>query len=162
MMINQKEDENPVNNKKGNVFTLSMLLSAADTTDKILMALGTVGAACFGASFPLFHVLIGNVINEVDDGNFSNLQKRVNELCLIYVYIGIASTLGGFLQVCCWTYAGEHQSQKLQDQYIRAVLSQDISWFDAMGRRRLGGKASETIDVLRGKESFLSDNYIIL
>jgi ATP-binding cassette subfamily B (MDR/TAP) protein 1 len=147
-METEKDDAN-----KMKMVSLRKLFFTADLTDMVLMILGTLGAMCFGASIPVLHVLVGDIINEVTKKDVSNLQKKVNDVCIIYCYVGLGALIAGFLQVVCWTYAGERQMQRLQDQYVRAIFSQDISWFDDMGRSKLGNKIGENVDIMRGNSS---------
>jgi ATP-binding cassette subfamily B (MDR/TAP) protein 1 len=125
------------------------LFFTADYFDISLMILGSLGAMFYGASVPLLHILNGRVINEVYETS-SNLQQRINSLCVIYCYVGFGAIIGGLLQVSCWTYAGERQTGRLQDKYIRAVLAQDISWFDNVGGRKLGTEVRERINNING------------
>ncbi len=52
----------------------------------------------------------------------------------------------------CWTAAGERQTQKFREQYVRAVLSQEIGWFDTCGASELSTKLAEIV----GKVEYLN------
>jgi ATP-binding cassette subfamily B (MDR/TAP) protein 1 len=130
-----------------------------DYMDLLLMVMGTIGAFSYAASVPLLHLLNGRVINDVY-GNTENLQKRINDVCIIYCYVGIGAVVGGFIQVSCWTYAGERRSQRLQDKYLRAILSQEISWFDKIGGHELGSKVRDVVDNVKG--NYFTDFFPII
>ncbi|PNT72639.1 hypothetical protein BRADI_2g47330v3 [Brachypodium distachyon] len=49
---------------------------------------------------------------------------------MYYIYLGIWSAVASFLQVSCWTMAGERQSTRIRSLYLEAVLKQDVSFFD--------------------------------
>ncbi|KAG2590996.1 hypothetical protein PVAP13_5NG451300 [Panicum virgatum] len=49
---------------------------------------------------------------------------------MYYIYLGIGTAVASFLQVSCWTVAGERQSTRLRSLYLEAVLRQDIAFFD--------------------------------
>ena len=46
-------------------------------------------------------------------------------------------------KVYCWTTTGEKQSQKFREQYVTAILSQEIGWFDVCGAGELSTKVAE-------------------
>ena len=39
-------------------------------------------------------------------------------------------TLYSFLEVSCWTMAGEKHSSRIRSLYLKSVLRQDIAFFD--------------------------------
>jgi ATP-binding cassette subfamily B (MDR/TAP) protein 1 len=125
----------------------------AEITDKVLMAIGTVGCICFGACVPILHLLIGKVINEIYDKDSSKLQSNVNDLCVIFCYVGIVAVLSGILQVACWTYAGELQCQRLQDRYIRSIFSQDLNWFENIVDKNFKNNFIDVVKTVRGNDS---------
>jgi ATP-binding cassette subfamily B (MDR/TAP) protein 1 len=49
----------------------------------------------------------------------------------------------GILQVYCWTYTGERQTQKFREKYVNAILSQEIGWFDTCGAGELSTRVAE-------------------
>jgi hypothetical protein len=43
----------------------------------------------------------------------------------------------------CWETSGERQAQKLREMYVKAILSQEIGWFDTCAANELGTKVAE-------------------
>jgi ATP-binding cassette subfamily B (MDR/TAP) protein 1 len=46
-------------------------------------------------------------------------------------------------QIYCWTRAGERQAQKFREQYVNAILAQEVGWFDTCGAGELSTKVTE-------------------
>ncbi len=44
--------------------------------------------------------------------------------------IGAGTFLASYGQICFWMIAGENQARRLRTQYFRAIMRQDIGWFD--------------------------------
>lgn len=42
-----------------------------------------------------------------------------------------------------WSIAGERQTQKLREMYVRSVLAQEIGWFDTAGATELSTKVAD-------------------
>ncbi|TVU15559.1 hypothetical protein EJB05_39085, partial [Eragrostis curvula] len=102
----------------------------ADRLDVLLMVVGTVGAVANGVSDPLVTVLLGNVINSFGESTAESILRRVSKVVLQVVYLGIGTAVVSFLQVSCWTMAGQRQSARIRSLYLNAVLRQDIAFFD--------------------------------
>ncbi|CAL4962977.1 unnamed protein product [Urochloa decumbens] len=102
----------------------------ADRLDVLLMVVGAVGAVADGVAEPLMTVLFGNVIDSFGDSTTENIMRKVSKVVLNFVYLGTGAAVFSFLQVSCWTMAGERQSARIRSLYPNAVLRQDIAFFD--------------------------------
>ncbi|XP_062218589.1 ABC transporter B family member 9-like isoform X2 [Phragmites australis] len=109
---------------------LGMFRYAADRTDAALMVVGTAAAMANGMSEPLMTVVFAAVIECFGAGEDSTVLHRVSKVVMYYIYLGIGTAVASFLQVSCWTVAGERQSTRLRSLYLEAVLRQDIEFFD--------------------------------
>ncbi|PON60814.1 ABC transporter [Trema orientale] len=87
------------------------LFSFADSTDILLMIGGTIGAIANGLAMPLMTVFLG-------------------EVSLKFVYLGLGSLVAAFLQVACWMVTGERQAARIRNLYLKAILRQDVAFFD--------------------------------
>ncbi|PAN30178.2 hypothetical protein PAHAL_5G295800 [Panicum hallii] len=47
-----------------------------------------------------------------------------------FVYLAIGAGLASTLQVSCWTITGERQAARIRALYLKAILRQDIAYFD--------------------------------
>ncbi|KAL6840490.1 hypothetical protein ACP4OV_030300 [Aristida adscensionis] len=102
----------------------------ADRTDAALMAVGAAAAAANGMSEPLMTVVFSAVIDCFGAGDNATLLHRVSKVLMYYIYLGIGTAVASFLQVSCWTMAGERQSTRIRSLYLEAILRQDIEFFD--------------------------------
>ncbi|KAF7030274.1 hypothetical protein CFC21_041853 [Triticum aestivum] len=102
----------------------------ATRADLALMGVGTVAAMVNGMSEPLMTVVFAAVIESFGGSDNSAVLHRVSKVVMYYIYLGIGTALASFLQVSCWTMAGERQSARLRSLYLEAVLKQDVSFFD--------------------------------
>ncbi|KAH9305722.1 hypothetical protein KI387_010126, partial [Taxus chinensis] len=62
-------------------------------------------------------------------------------ISLYMVGLSILVMFGAYLQITCWTIAGEKMAQRIRTKYLRAVLRQDIEYFDT---------GIETGDIMHG------------
>ncbi|RYG70372.1 hypothetical protein EON64_00320 [archaeon] len=64
----------------------------------MLMVLGTLGGIVTGVSIPLFNVLFGRIIDELNK-NPNGFTEAINRLCLSFLVVACANLFSGFLQV---------------------------------------------------------------
>ncbi|KAH9619686.1 hypothetical protein KSS87_015755 [Heliosperma pusillum] len=107
------------------------LFSFADSTDKALMIIGSIGAAGIGVFIPLMAILIGDIIDAFGQNqNTKHVVNVVTKVALKFVYLAIASGVASFLQVACWMVTGERQASRMRNLYLKSILRQDVAFFD--------------------------------
>ncbi|KAK7397026.1 hypothetical protein VNO78_18191 [Psophocarpus tetragonolobus] len=117
--------------EKTEIVPYHRLFSFADSTDIILMAVGTIGAIGNGLGMPLMTLLFGELIDSFGSNQFGpDIVRQVSKVCLKFVYLGIGTGVAAFLQVTCWTITGERQAARIRGLYLKTILRQDIAFFD--------------------------------
>ncbi|KAK8968612.1 ABC transporter B family member 11 [Platanthera guangdongensis] len=107
------------------------LFSYADSADIVLMAMGTVGAVANGLVIPLTTLFFGNLINSFGTTReIQNVVHQVSKEALKFIYLAIGAGLASFLQASCWMNTGERQATRLRNVYLKAILRQEIAFFD--------------------------------
>nr|CAA75922.1 P-glycoprotein-like protein [Arabidopsis thaliana] len=107
------------------------LFSFSDSTDVLLMIVGSIGAIGNGVGFPLMTLLFGDLIDSIGQ-NQSNkdIVEIVSKVCLKFVYLGLGTLGAAFLEVACWMITGERQAARIRSLYLKTILRQDIGFFD--------------------------------
>lgn len=128
---NEKEKVSSPAEKGGSV-AFYKLFSFADPVDYMLMMFGTVGACVHGAAIPVFFIFFGKLINAFGS-NVTDPDKMASEVAkhaLQFFYLGLVIMVSGWFEVSCWMQTGERQSARMRMQYLKSVLSQDVTFFD--------------------------------
>ncbi|OMO52739.1 hypothetical protein COLO4_37015 [Corchorus olitorius] len=102
----------------------------ADGIDIWLMAVGFVGAVADGSVAPLTIYLIGRMFNNVGAASASTIAHSVRQVALYVVLNASGGWLGSFLEGYCWTRTSERQASRMRSRYLKAVLRQDVGYFD--------------------------------
>ncbi|KAL8139050.1 hypothetical protein V2J09_005051 [Rumex salicifolius] len=89
------------------------LFAFANTTDKILMIVGSISAAGNGVCMPLMTVLFGELIDAFGQNQGDNSHV-----------IHVVS------MVSCWMVTGERQAARIRNLYLKAIIRQDVAFFD--------------------------------
>ncbi|KAL4480238.1 hypothetical protein ABPG74_020754 [Tetrahymena malaccensis] len=127
------------------------LFRFATKLDYTLMAVGTVAAALNGVAQPLLAQFIGNTSNQFSsDEDSSLIIENARNQCIYMVIIGIGSFFCGWIQMACWMISGERQAIECRKQYFKAIIRQDIGWFDMQNPNELTSQISQDCFFLQG------------
>ncbi|KAL3673891.1 hypothetical protein V7S43_001578 [Phytophthora oleae] len=139
--------------------SLRELFSYADATDKLLMAIGTLGAFAAGVTQPIQIVLLGDILNSFNPTSpTTKLTERINDVVVNFVYVGIAAFFCAFFQVTCWSLTAARQAKRIRKEYVNVVLSKEVGWFDVNDPMQIPTKVAEaTILIQEGMGRRLAD-----
>ncbi|CAL9779779.1 unnamed protein product [Musa acuminata subsp. burmannicoides] len=128
------------------------LFSFADSTDVILMVVGSLGALGNGLALPLMTVLFGDLIQSFGGASdIHDVLRRVSKVALEFVYLAVGAGVASFLQVACWMATGERQSARIRNLYLKTILRQEIAFFDKET------KTGEVVERMSGDTVFIQD-----
>lgn len=105
----------------------------ADRADILLMTFGFLGAVCDGVSMPVMLIVTSKLMNNLggnDSSDTDNFTHHINENALVLVYLACGQWVACFLEGFCWTRTAERQASRLRIRYLKAVLRQDVGYFD--------------------------------
>ncbi|EFE35538.1 ABC multidrug transporter, putative [Trichophyton benhamiae CBS 112371] len=116
----------------------STVLAYAQPLDIALIALSTLSAIIAGALNPLLTVIYGLLVGsfqrhayEMEDS--SRLSSSVSKFTLYYVYLGIAEFILIYIATVGFYYSGERITRNLRQAYLKAIIRQNIGFFDTLG-----------------------------
>ncbi|CAL9248273.1 unnamed protein product [Arabidopsis halleri] len=104
----------------------------ADGVDWILMALGLIGAVCDGFITPVIFFICSILLNNLGGSSFDDetFMQTVSKNAVALLYVACVAWVICFIEGYCWTRTGERQAAKMREKYLRAVLRQDVGYFD--------------------------------
>ena len=118
--------------------TYKQLYRYATTWDKVFVAIAAICAIGGGAVLPLMTVVFGNlaglfkgVINGTED--LSAFPSTLAHFTLYFVYLAIGEFVLIYACTVLFIYTGNHISAKVRQQYLAAILRQNIGFFDKLG-----------------------------
>ncbi|XP_061375398.1 ABC transporter B family member 4-like [Gastrolobium bilobum] len=128
---NGEKEEKIKQKQKPDTVPFHKLFSFADSTDILLMTVGTVGAIGTGLSRPLMTLLFGQMIDRFGSNQQNtDIVKEVSKVSLKFMYLAVGSGVAAFLQVACWMVTGERQAARIRGLYLKTILRQDVAFFD--------------------------------
>ncbi|XP_071811435.1 ATP-dependent translocase ABCB1-like isoform X3 [Apostichopus japonicus] len=163
-------------NKEANQVGIFSMFRFASILDILLMLVGSIAALIHGVALPLVLAFFGDVVDgfimtsdssntgigatasSVTMGMVPTINPQAGleagletivQFSLNYVILGCGVLFVAFLQCGCWNLAAEHQVRVIRTRFFRAVLSQDISWFDEKTGGELTTRISDDINKIR-------------
>ncbi|CAA7032090.1 unnamed protein product [Microthlaspi erraticum] len=124
----------------------------ADGVDWVLMGLGLIGAVGDGFTTPLVLLITSKLMNDLGGPSFNTetFMQSISKNSVALLYVACGSWVVCFLEGYCWTRTGERQTARMREKYLRAVLRQDVGYFDL--------HVTSTSDVIT---SVSSDSFVI-
>ncbi|KAJ1363678.1 tRNA N6-adenosine threonylcarbamoyltransferase [Parelaphostrongylus tenuis] len=140
--------------KCGYSLSLYMLLNQEallrTTSDYVHLVLGTLASFLHGAGFSVLGIVLGGMtsvflraqnsefvvgVGRTDPKGLPGLtqeefNREVRTYCYYYLVLGIAMFITSYVQIFFWETFAEKITHKLRQEYLRAILRQQISWFD--------------------------------
>ncbi|KAF7819649.1 ABC transporter B family member 15-like [Senna tora] len=120
------------NNKKKKNGSVRSIFMHADSLDWFLMILGVTGSIFDGFSTPLVLFVTSRLMNNIGGGpsDHSSFLTNINKNAVVLLYMASGSFLACFLEGYCWTRTGERQAARMRARYLKAVLRQEVAYFD--------------------------------
>ncbi|RXH86364.1 hypothetical protein DVH24_017417 [Malus domestica] len=128
--VNNNNGSQEKADKKKQKVAFYKLFSFADRLDVALMIVGTISAVGNGLSKPLMTLVFGNLINTFGCTDPGHIVPMISKVSLKFVYLAIGTGAAALLQVACWMVTGERQAARIRGKYMKAILRQDIGFFD--------------------------------
>ncbi|KAJ8750162.1 hypothetical protein K2173_014077 [Erythroxylum novogranatense] len=118
--------------KKSTVGSIMSIFMHADHLDWFLMTLGFIGSLADGFSTPLVLFVTSRLMNNLGGTSSTEdaFSRNINKNALALCYLACGQWVLCFLEGYCWTRTGERQATRMRAKYLKAVLRQDVGYFD--------------------------------
>ncbi|KAL3525987.1 hypothetical protein ACH5RR_014359 [Cinchona calisaya] len=119
-----------ISKKKGSFLSI---FKHADGIDKLLMTLGFLGAVGDGVLMPTMLLVTSKLMNNIGSTSTAltkDFTDAINKNALILCYMAAVQWVACFIEGYCWTRTAERQASTLRARYLKAVLRQEVGYFD--------------------------------
>ncbi|KAL2240470.1 ABC transporter B family member 15-like [Sesamum indicum] len=151
--VDQQKQKKKKKGSRSSGISFRLIFMHADGWDTLLMGLGLLGAFGDGVSMPAMLLVTSKLMNSFGDSQTSvtdEFSHNINKNALVLCYMACAQWVACFLEGYCWTRTAERQASRLRTRYLKAVMRQDVGYFDL--------HVTSTAEVI---ESVSSDSLII-
>ncbi|ANB12244.1 ATP-binding cassette alpha-factor transporter STE6 [Sugiyamaella lignohabitans] len=119
--------------------SLRTLHRYANKKDVVILTIGYICSVISGAALPMFTLVFGNLTQEFSsfftstNADPNKFQAAINHNALYFLYLGIGIIVFSFLDTYIHVDRGEVLTARIRQQYLKAILRQNIAYFDKLG-----------------------------
>ncbi|GMG07384.1 unnamed protein product [Aspergillus oryzae] len=117
--------------------TPQRVLTFGETKLYVLEGIAFIAAITSGVAVAMVNLVMGNFLTLLSDFSFSdarsmpeNLMSAVRTSALYFIYIGIVRLMATYIYASLFTYVAYHLTRNVRQSYLRAALSQEITYYD--------------------------------
>ena len=125
--------------EKSDSVPFSKIFMYATPLDILYMILGTIASIGNGLVFPAYSVIFGKMTNSIGP-EASSLMESAKTYSILYLIVGAVGMVLSGIGLTCWMLTGERQNICFRREYFRALLRQDISFYDSINPNELTTK----------------------
>ncbi|KAK7718002.1 hypothetical protein SLS57_006149 [Botryosphaeria dothidea] len=155
----EKDDEPKLFERLTQYFRL-LVYAQPTKLDIFLLITGFICAIASGIPFPLLGIIFGQLIDDLnsatcssDSSNDASYQSDVDGKILYVVYLAIAQFGFMYIHLSCWSLGGARLAQRLREQYLRALLRQEPSFFDKLPGGEVSSRLNSDVQSIRNGTS---------
>nr|CAD1918045.1 ABCB transporter [Chrysochus auratus] len=94
------------------------------------IVVGSISSAVIGCSMPVFSILFGDIMGVLNNPDEDYVRSESNKFSGLFVAVGGVMLIVAFLQIYLFGVAGENMTARIRSQLFRAMLKQEIGFFD--------------------------------
>ncbi|XP_016072489.1 PREDICTED: ATP-binding cassette sub-family B member 5 [Miniopterus natalensis] len=94
------------------------------------VVLGTLASVLNGTVHPIFSIIFAKIITMFENDDRTTLKHDAEIYSMVFVILGVICFVTYFIQGLFYGRAGEILTMRLRHLAFKAMLYQDISWFD--------------------------------
>ncbi|EPB74430.1 ABC transporter transmembrane region [Ancylostoma ceylanicum] len=149
--------------------TTSGILALATPLDYVFLVVGSLASFIHGAGFSVLGIVLGGMTTiflraqnsefvlgegKTDPNGLPGVTRKefddqVKMFCYYYLGLGIAMFTTSYVQIVCWETFAERITHKLRQIYLKAILRQQISWFDEQQTGNLTARLTDDLERVR-------------
>ncbi|KAI8823977.1 P-loop containing nucleoside triphosphate hydrolase protein [Fimicolochytrium jonesii] len=113
------------------------LYKYATFQDKLLVFFGVLGAVGHGLGMPLMTIIFSDItgayfrFDPSMPATVDHLDDQSRRGAVYFVILAVALFICAYAQMTFFLIAGENQARRIRELYFKALLRQDVGWFDA-------------------------------
>ena len=99
--------------------------------DNLMMLIGTLGAIIAGLMLPSIALIMGSIANNFgDQTDASNMSETIAKTSKLVVGVAVIIFVFSYIFFAFWQHLAENISLRLRKMYLRALLKQEIAYFE--------------------------------
>uniref|UniRef100_A0A915EGF1 ABC transmembrane type-1 domain-containing protein n=1 Tax=Ditylenchus dipsaci TaxID=166011 RepID=A0A915EGF1_9BILA len=76
-------------------------------------------------------------------------NTAISQYSLYYLILGVAMFITSYIQIACWESIAERIVHSIRQNYLKAMLRQEVAWFDKMQTGNLTARLTDDLERVR-------------
>ncbi|CDJ62057.1 ATP-binding cassette protein subfamily B member 2, putative [Eimeria necatrix] len=115
----------------------------ASKLDIVLLLCGGTASAAVGALLPVFFIIFGNLLEEM------NTTLDTNYYVKIMAWLGFGAFLGACTSTSCFEIVADRQSKAFKESYFKSIIRQEMAWYDQCNVASLASRMEANVASIR-------------
>ncbi|XP_045464597.1 ATP-dependent translocase ABCB1 [Harmonia axyridis] len=94
------------------------------------ISIASIASIISGFSSPIFAILFGDVVGVLSSTKSDQIRDETNKYCYYFVAAGLIVGASTYISIYFFGYAGELLTLRLRSQMFKAMLKQEVGWYD--------------------------------
>ncbi|KAI5294549.1 GTPase-activating protein [Ascosphaera acerosa] len=134
--------------------TYFQLYRFANKLDLFMLFISAVAAILGGVALPFMTILFGSMTGTfqkifLGTISYDDFKHDLSKYSLYFVYLGIAEFVLVYISTLGWIYTGERIAQKVRQQYLEAILRQNMAYFDKLGAGEITTRITADMNLIQ-------------
>ncbi|TPX35876.1 hypothetical protein SmJEL517_g01675 [Synchytrium microbalum] len=95
-----------------------------------ILLIGLTGSVANGVTFPVFALVFGRILAVFGNPDIEQMQRDASFWASMFVVLSVVAGSANFSQMALFGIAGERLTRRLREMSFRAIVSQEIAFFD--------------------------------
>lgn len=126
----------------------------ASPLDLVILIISALAAIVGGAALPVFTVLFGQLTSSfqkiaIDAISFAHFDHELTSNVYYFIYLGVGELVTISIATIGFIYTGDHVVQKIRTEYLRAILRQNIAFFDSIGSGEITSRITADTNLIQ-------------
>ncbi|XP_071802901.1 ATP-dependent translocase ABCB1-like isoform X2 [Asterias amurensis] len=127
--VSSKKDEKKEEEELLKYFSFGRIMKM-NSPEWCYIIMGSIAAGVNGAMQPAFAIIFSRVLGTFALTDVDEINARTTLYCLLFAAIGVVIMVASVVQGSALGKSGEELTVRLRHNAFKAMLRQDISWFD--------------------------------
>jgi ATP-binding cassette subfamily B (MDR/TAP) protein 1 len=101
-----------------------------DRGDNVMLFIGTTAAILAGLLLPSISLVMGSIASNFGSDDPGSMTDNIASICRIVAAVAVLVFIFSYVLFAFWQHLAENISLNLRKIYLKALLSQEIAYFE--------------------------------
>lgn len=151
--LNPKGEKKITKEKETEMKTIGYfsLFRYATAFEKFMLSCGIILSIVHGGMMPVFSLIFGDITSDFTPDKPAEDRRKLAAKSAFYMFlVGLGTFVSASLAMFCWSYIGKCLNIRVRKMYFKALVGQEIGWFDVENAEKMTTSYIENMAKFQG------------